>query len=361
MKNTLPTFKQNDPLIIYGFGATGHQVVDALIAENIAIDYIVDQQQFGHAYRDIPIISLSEISNLKANYYYCLIALNNHYIDLREIYRSLLTYDLKHIWTLQQIHKIASDVQITNGYWLDLAFNYADYSQEIDAFKALLADEKSLALANQIINYRTLGYMDDYPAPSLLDEYTPTDIPKYKGKLTVIDCGAFNGIAIEKLMHAGYEVDAFVAFEPDLKNFAQLTSKRFNVTQSICLPLGVWSSNTQLRFNSGANMGSSVDSAGDTIIQCVRVDDVLNNFAPNLIKFDVEGAEIEVINGLEKTIREHQPNLAISVYHKPAHLFEIALLINAFGLGYQFYLRVHEQNTFGTVLYCLQDRLIVSD
>ena len=356
MKSTKSQTAKNQPLIIYGLGSAGQLVVDSLLAQHIEIDFIIDKNKGGSRYRDIPIITLSEVKS-ENKHRNCLIALNNHYIDVREIYRALLACNFHQILTLQQLHKISDKVQIENGYWLDLSFNYENHSQEINTFKALLADEKSLALAKKIIKYRTLGRIEDYPEPSLLDEYTPQDIPKYKAPLNVIDCGAYNGVAIEKLLHAGYEVDSFVAFEPDLKNFAQLSSKDFDVKQSTCLPLGVWSSNTQLRFNSGANMGSSIDSNGESIVQCVRVDDVLNNFAPNLIKFDVEGAEIDALNGLAKTINEYRPNLAISVYHKPSHLFEIALLVNDLHLGYTFYLRVHEQNTFGTVLYCLQDAL----
>ena len=104
-------------------------------------------------------------------------------------------------------------------------------------------------------------------------------------------------------------------------------------------------------------MGSCIDGSGDSVIQCVSVDDVLNSYEPNLIKLDVEGAEVEAIKGLNKTIKNYKPNLAVSVYHKPSHIYEIALLINSWNIGYQFYLRVHEHNTYGVVLYCLQSRL----
>lgn len=358
MNRNHQTINKTDSLVVYGFGAAGKRIVDRLLELNVAIALIIDKNKYGNQYQNIPIVSLAEVEHQVNHHRNCLIALNNHYIDLRDIYQSLQACQFKEVLTLQQIKKVADKIEVENGYWLDLTFDYNEYSQEIEAFKALLADRKSVHLANQILRYRTLGQIEDYPVPSIEDEYAPQDIPRYQNPLTVIDCGAFNGIAIEKLIHAGYKIDRFAAFEPDQKNFASLTSKSFDVNESICLPLGVWSSNTQLRFSSNADMGSSLNTNGDTIIQCVRADDVLQDFAPNLIKFDVEGAEIEAIQGLEKTIHQYQPNLAISVYHKPSHLFEIALLINAWGLDYQFYLRVHEHNTFGTVLYCLQDKYI---
>ncbi len=358
MKNNHQTINKSNPLVVYGFGAVGQRIVDSLLDLSVKIDLIIDKNKYGSKYKNIPIVSLTEIEKQTNHGRNCLIALNNHYVDLREIHQSLQACQFKQILTLQQIQKLANEIEIKDGYWLDLAFNYNAYSNEIDAFKALLADSKSLEIANQIIHYRTLGQIEDYPAPSLEDEYAPQDIPRYKNPLTIIDCGAYDGIAIEKLMQAGYTINRFAAFEPDQKNFAKLIGKPFDTSESICLPLGVWSNNTQLRFSSNGNMGSSLNSNGDTIINCVRVDDVLQDFAPNLIKFDVEGAETEAIHGLKKTIYQYQPNLAISVYHKPSHLFEIALLIDAWGLDYQFYLRVHEHNTFGTVLYCLQNKHI---
>lgn len=37
---------------------------------------------------------------------------------------------------------------------------------------------------------------------------------------------------------------------------------------------------------------------------------------PNLVKIDVEGAEERVLNGMEQTIRQHHPDIALCTYHK---------------------------------------------
>ena len=62
----------------------------------------------------------------------------------------------------------------------------------------------------------------------------------------------------------------------------------------------------------------------------------------------------------KNTIKKFRPNLCVSAYHKPYHIFQIQNLLESWDLDYKFYLRVHEHNTFGTVLYCLQDNLLVS-
>lgn len=93
-------------------------------------------------------------------------------------------------------------------------------------------------------------------------------------------------------------------------------------------------------------------------VQCAAVDDLLRGEPVNLVKMDVEGAEVETLRGMERLIRIQRPNLLLSAYHTPGHLHEIAELVASWQLGYRFHLRVHEYNTFGIVLYCLRDDLL---
>jgi hypothetical protein len=101
-----------------------------------------------------------------------------------------------------------------------------------------------------------------------------------------------------------------------------------------------------------------LSETGDVVIQCVAIDDVLHGEEVNLVKLDVEGAEIETLKGMKRIIRDQRPNLPVSAYHTPGHLHEIGTMIDDWRLGYRFHLRVHEQNTFGLVLYCVRPELL---
>jgi hypothetical protein len=89
----------------------------------------------------------------------------------------------------------------------------------------------------------------------------------------------------------------------------------------------------------------------DNCVQCVSLDDVLKNFGPTFLKMDVEGEEMKTIVGAEKIIKRYRPDLAICVYHCINHLWDIALLIDSWNLGYKFYLKTHNSYTMETVLY----------
>jgi hypothetical protein len=111
-------------------------------------------------------------------------------------------------------------------------------------------------------------------------------------------------------------------------------------------------STSQVRFSSGQGTGSHASSAGDTVIQCVALDEALPIFRPNLIKMDIEGAEYAALWGARQLIAEHRPGLAICLYHRPEHLWQIPLLVRQLtGGGGSYFLRPHGWNGFELVLY----------
>ena len=344
-----------DPLIIYGLGATGQLIVDELLDAGVAIELILDRGKAGQMYRDIPVRALGEVDLFGAK---VLIALHNHYVDLHQLNADLAAAGAADILTPIRLGELIDRPKSNSGYWLDPSFPYDDRSGNFARARSLLADPKSRELFDALLRYRRGGVIADCPVPSLNDEYTPVDLPRLAEPLRLIDCGAFTGVAIHKFLTAGYAIDSLVAFEPDLANFAILASRNFPVGTALCLPLGTWSSTTQLKFSSGSSMASHLSDSGDVTIQCVAIDDVLHGEPINLVKLDVEGAEIDTLKGMERLIRDQRPNLLVSAYHTPGHLHEIAEMIDNWKLSYRFHLRVHEQNSFGVVLYALQDHLL---
>ena len=92
---------------------------------------------------------------------------------------------------------------------------------------------------------------------------------------------------------------------------------------------------------------------GTSLVQCVALDDVLQNVAPDFIKLDVEGAEIAALSGMTRTITKYRPRLAISGYHRPQDLWEIPLKLLELLPNARLYVRQHGSNGFETVFYAL--------
>ncbi|GAB7141326.1 hypothetical protein RsTz2092_12990 [Deferribacterales bacterium RsTz2092] len=68
------------------------------------------------------------------------------------------------------------------------------------------------------------------------------------------------------------------------------------------------------------------------------------------IKFDIEGAEVDGINGARRLLRNGSP-FAICVYHKPSDFWQIPQLILSINPNYRLYLRHHTDYVSETVLY----------
>lgn len=341
-------------LVVYGLGSVGKGIVDDLLAEAIAVDFILDRGQRGESYRGIPILALEDVADGGITGRTVLIGLHNHYVDIKQIHADLCAAGAVRVLSATNLPELAPNATTRPGYWLDKHFDYTAHNADFARARALLVDETSRSLFDAIVRYRQCGDIADCPAPSLHDEYTPTDLPRLAEPLRVVDCGAFTGVAIHKFLKAGYAIDSFAAFEPDPDNFAILASRDFQIERKLCLPLGTWSSTTQLRFSSDGSMASRLSDAGDTVIQCVAIDDVFQGERVNVVKLDVEGAEIETLKGMRKIIEAQRPALLVSAYHLPEHLYAIIDLIESWNLGYRFHLRVHEFNTFGTVVYAYQ-------
>lgn len=351
------TSSSQQPLTVYGLGSIGRQIVDELLDNDVAIDVILDRGKAGQEYRGVPIRALGDNAGDIAGRP-VLLGLNNHYVDVKELHGELMQAGAARVMTPVNLRELLPTAKAQPGYWLELDFDYEARQADFDRLRDMLADEASRDILDRILRYRRSGDLADCPEASLHDEYTPADLPRFKGPLKLVDCGAFTGVAIHKYLKAGYEVGSFFAFEPDPESFGTLASRNFPVGRGICMPLGTWSSTKQLSFSSDGSMGSALSDSGNVTIQCVAIDDVLHGEEINLVKLDVEGAELETLEGMERIIRDQRPNLAVSVYHTPGHLHEAADLIAGWDLGYRFHLRVHEYNTFGVVLYALRDELI---
>lgn len=343
--------------VIYSAGETGRQVADLLLEKTQTVAAIFDRNPKDVEYRGIGIFKLEEwklpdnLQNI-----ICINAIHNHYIDPKPISADLKSVGFGKVLNMVEFSKVWA---FPDKYWLSSAFDYDSRIEQLERISELLADDLSKSILVNTWKYWSNGSLDFCPNPSLYDEYVPAGVPRYPEKLRFIDCGASNGSTLTRLIKAGYQIDSAMAFEPDPTNFKKLIIKT-NEFNLIPLPLGLWSSDMQLSFsaNSDNSLASGLDLTGSSLVQCVSLDSVAINFKPNLIKFDIEGSELEVLHGAKKLLSKNRPNLCISVYHRPGDPLDILDLLASWDLGYQFYLRCHEYNTYGLVLYCINENVV---
>lgn len=86
----------------------------------------------------------------------------------------------------------------------------------------------------------------------------------------------------------------------------------------------------------------------------LRIDDLIagGDFPRiDLIKLDIEGAELEALKGSESVLRNFKPKLAITIYHKFEDFWTIPQFLDGLNLGYRFYIRHFTIHSEETVLF----------
>lgn len=269
-------------------------------------------------------------------------------------------------------------------YFLDAPHFLYEQAGDVAACLALWADEASAREYVAQIGWRGRFEFEwlDFPNTPAVN-YFPPDIVSLTESEVIIDCGGYDGDTVRDLVAiAGDRFGKMIVFEADQQNFGRL--KHFVETQSAPTVVAkidlhdaaVGRESVTARFINAGYDGSSLadtrsvspdldmkDELGKAAasvveVPCVALDDALANEKPTFIKMDIEGAELDALEGARMTIARHRPILAISAYHKQNHLWEIPLRIAGMTENYSFFLRRYNESLWDTVVYAVpQERL----
>ena len=353
-------FADGAPVLIYGAGNVGKDVFRLLTARGVSVPGFLDRNaKPGTALQGVPVWQPDDASALavQRNRCHVVIGIFNFNVDIPPIVGALNALGYDRVISFMDLHDAFPD-GLGDRFWLTSRSYYADLEPQVTAGYELWEDAASRDLYASILRGRFTHNTATLPKPGVGPQYFAPDLPAWTTPLRFVDCGAYDGDTLKQLAETGLGIEAVAAFEPDPVNFIKLANyvrcQRVTFPRDISLfPCGVHSCTEQLRFASGQGDGSHASSTGDTVIQCVSLDEAIPGFRPNLIKMDIEGAEYAALWGARHTLAEHRPGLAICLYHCPAHLWQIPLLLRDWNLGYRFYMRVHCYNGFDLVLYAL--------
>ena len=166
------------------------------------------------------------------------------------------------------------------------------------------------------------------------------------GNHTYVDVGAFDGDTFRSFINYYPGFDSAELFEPII-DIDQLTLPA-NVKVHKCA-LGDKRTETTFAVD---GLNSRPNKDGGVSVAIKQLDEF--KLSPTFLKIDAEGFDLAVLVGAKRTIKMHQPIIALSVYHKPEHLLEgIILLRDTFGYS-KFYLRKYSPSNDETVLYAVK-------
>ena len=266
------------------------------------------------------------------------------------------------------IKKQLNDMKIPCITYMEYVFIHNYDKFEIVYHQLLEDDDSKKTYLYLLISYLTLDttYLKEVFVRNQYFEIPEFCIPS--SSEVFVDCGAYTGDTLEDYINK--KVGTFKRgyfFEPTEKTVHALEIRKDRLIkewaleeEQIVIERKIVTAKSGMRyFIEGTNdekwnrIGKE-DSMKKKPIPAISLDEYFadKKEKPTFIKADIEGAEMEMLEGAKGIIAEKKPLLAICIYHRIEDLYEIPILLKQFCPEYKMSIRHHMPNYCETVLYC---------
>lgn len=325
----------NNPIVMYGTGNGADKILAVCknrgieISDFFASDGFVRERLFHGK-------SVLSYSDIKKKY-------NDFTVVVS--FASALPEVMANIYEIDSEHELyVPDVPVFGNTLFDMSF-FEKHKTDFEKVYFLLADDESKSVYENVIKAKLFGKVEfmkasESPKNAVFKEILNTE--KYR---TYADIGAYNGDTIKELLSIAPNINEVYAVEPDPRNFRKLKEYANSVTECKihCLDVAAWDKETKLTFDGSGNRNSNISGAEASkrkiTINATTIDSIFNGSSADFIKYDVEGADIEALNGSENTIKKYSPDLMLSLYHRSEDIYTLPLRLAEIQPEYKLYLR----------------------
>ena len=192
------------------------------------------------------------------------------------------------------------------------------------------------------------------------EQYAYKDIFGVEKGDVVIDCGGAIGDTAIYFATKGASLVCVFEF---IQSNIELINKQIEMNPGLddkiqIINKAVWSdSGVELSYIDNGNSSRVADaSIYPNATTTFSIDDMVaaNKLAcVDMIKMDIEGAELPALRGARETIRKFTPKLAICVYHKDNDLVEIPDYVKSLSPDYEFYFEYYTDVGWEAVSYAV--------
>ncbi len=349
--------KNSKYVCVFGIGAISYPIISSIRNfTDIKIDFLSDNDQtkWGKIFHnDLKCISPKELEKYKDDI--AILITTQHY---KKIYKQLSRKGLKKI-------SVITEYRIQNDAYLKKKKNIKNIKKNVLKVMDILEDERSKEIMSKLVHnwfdfdIDKIGYVDIYSE----DHYFPDGVVSLKEDEVFVDAGAYVGdTMLDFIKRTDKKFDSYIAFELDEQNFKKMkkvvNKMRTNLKKKFKLyNYAILDKEQEINYECGAHgsQSSCINLQTNTlnIGKAVRLSDILKNQKVTFIKMDIEGAEVKALYGAEEIIKNQKPKLAVSVYHKIEHLWEIPLYLKNIVPEYRIFLRHHSPLEYETVCYAI--------
>ena len=170
-------------------------------------------------------------------------------------------------------------------------------------------------------------------------------------KEVFVDAGAYDGrVSLKFVNITNNQYDSVHCFEPDKHNFNLLKQNTRKIKRLYRHNIILGKKNGKIGFNFNYGYMSNVKKTGQKF-DIIKLDSL--TIKPTIIKYHLEGYELEAIKGSKEIIEKYRPIIITTAYHTKDGIAKLPLyLINKLR-DYSLLWRNHNYMGQGAVIYCI--------
>jgi FkbM family methyltransferase len=336
---------QNSPDRRYIFG---RNVYSESIIKQMKIFAVIDDFAAGDSYFGVPVVSLSNVPN-------------DGLVVVASGGMILTAIERVNNRGLQSIDYFAfnrfSNLELPAAVFAeDFEEICIENIVEIDWIFNEFADDTSREIMRKLCSFKNTydtNFLSGF-SNKQKDQYFESFLNLDAHPHSFLDVGGYDGATTKKFFENASAGSKSTVLEPDPTNYRVCVLELSKVSDVVVKEFGAGNSNVVMRFNSDGSK-SVISDDGDIEIELRRIDDLVDG-GFTYIKMDIEGAEMEALHGASRHITEIGPILAICVYHKVSHLWDIPRYVLSLYSDYRIYLRHYTESIYETVMYFVPNR-----
>jgi FkbM family methyltransferase len=349
------------PLVLFGAGNLGRLAAACLRKLDVAITAVVDSNAAAHResvfWRETSVLEerhVGEALRRSAMLAVCVAA--SPYEPIRRALQDRGWLDVVPIYDVTEAYR--DRLPLANG-WFTRGLSAPETAAIGDVLDDL-EDDTSRGHHLQFAAWHHARHEWLFPdAPVSLDErYFPPEVRRLlRVDERFADIGAHAGEVTARFVAvARGRFERAWALEPDSVNRMAAESVFDNLSAEdrgriALLPVAVGSGRGSKRFAEGYGYASQFFDRGTSVREVVPIDDL--GLAPTFVKVHLEGWELDALRGATRTLEQHRPIVAATIYHDRRGLWETVRWAMDTLKDYRFFVRQHAYLGTGVVLYAI--------
>lgn len=345
------------PIILFGAGSTSD--INLHYFRNLGIFPVAfcdnSSEKIGNMVEDVKIVSLEQAKECYPEAYY--------YITTQLFYGPIKEQLLKNGIEAERISEYDIICQFP---WESTCIDYyKKREQEIQSFYEGLGDEFSREVMKGRLLFLRTRNRKYVTSVREKDQYFDRNLIDFKKVKCFVDAGMYIGDTIQSFIETTEGVyDKIYGFEPDEEIRSIAKNNLVDYDNIVVIPKATSDFNGSIQVEKTLGVMQTIEKGifsenaeADKTFEVCKIDDCLANRTQkiDMLKMDVEGAEMASLRGASEMIKSDRPIMAICVYHKEEDLLDIPAFVEGLGVKCRLYLRHYSDNQTETVCYLIPE------